>query len=172
MIKYNYNYFGKIGSVTPWWYWSHFVFARSAQEILSCFFVEKGWFMTSKTAIKVYCSPEEKNQVQALAEKYNVSCSHLLLSTAMHYQLLSRTDEETVKQLSKLSGILGKHVGMLKQLLSVYDTKDFTRKELRRELSESKETRELILKFTQDLLNKWLQKKLLKIQQLKEALMD
>ena len=108
--------------------------------------------MTAKTAIKVYCSPEEKKTLILLAEEYNISLSQLLLKSVTGVKLISKHDVEMIKEISAAAGIVGKYTGMLKIHLNRYELKDYTQKEIMREFKLACQAREKLLQLAQKML--------------------
>lgn len=67
--------------------------------------------------IKVYCSVEERREIEQLANRAGVSTSEYLRTIGLNFPLKSRVDLQAVKTLSKLNADLGRAGGLLKMLL-------------------------------------------------------
>jgi len=68
--------------------------------------------------IKVYCLPEEREQVQAKADAAGLSLSAYLLRVGMGYEIQGILDHRRVHDLAKVNGDLGRLGGLLKLWLT------------------------------------------------------
>ena len=68
--------------------------------------------------IKVYCLPEERQMIAALARATGLSLSAYLLTVGQGYAVTSRVDREQVRELARINGDLGRLGGLLKLWLS------------------------------------------------------
>ena len=108
--------------------------------------------MTAKTAIKVYCSTDEKKTLIRLAEEYNISLSQLLLKSVTGIKLISKHDVQYIKEISKAATIVGKYSGMLKIHLNRYELQDFTQKEIMKEFKEARKARQELLDLAKEMM--------------------
>lgn len=68
--------------------------------------------------IKVYCLPEERDQIEANAKAAGLSLSTYLLNVGMGYQIRGIVDNKQVEELAKVNGDLGRLGGLLKLWLT------------------------------------------------------
>lgn len=68
--------------------------------------------------IKVYCLPEEKQQIEKKAEAAGLSTSSYLLNVGMGYQVTGIMDYQRVRELAHINGDLGRLGGLLKLWLT------------------------------------------------------
>lgn len=71
-----------------------------------------------QTAVRVYCTEEEKKQIQVLAKETGLSVSEYLRRLGMMYRPSSVLDYEKVGELLKVSADMGRLGGLLKWWLS------------------------------------------------------
>ncbi|MDZ5459300.1 conjugal transfer transcriptional regulator TraJ [Azohydromonas lata] len=64
--------------------------------------------------IKVYCLPEERARIEANAKQARLSVARYLREVGQGYKLDSRLDLESVRELAKVNGDLGRLGGLLK----------------------------------------------------------
>jgi hypothetical protein len=69
-------------------------------------------------AIKVYCLPQERAQLQANAAAANHSVSTYLLKVGLGYQVTGVLDHRRVEDLIRINGDLGRLGGLLKLWLT------------------------------------------------------
>lgn len=67
---------------------------------------------------KVYCLPDERRQVEALARASGLSLSAYLLNVGMGYQVRGILDNKRVEELARINGDLGRLGGLLKLWLT------------------------------------------------------
>ncbi|CAE6823281.1 Protein TraJ [Paraburkholderia aspalathi] len=72
----------------------------------------------SSPPIKVYCLPDERQQVQAQADAAGLSLSAYLLRVGLGYEIHGILDHRRVHDLAKVNGDLGRLGGLLKLWLS------------------------------------------------------
>lgn len=70
------------------------------------------------TPIKVYCLPEEKEQIEAQAKRAGMSAARYLREVGQGYRLSGVVDYEQVRELARINGDLGRLGGLLKLWLS------------------------------------------------------
>ena len=63
--------------------------------------------------IKVYCLPEERQQVVANARAVGLSLSNYLLNVGVGYQVRGIVDNKQVEELARINGDLGRLGGLL-----------------------------------------------------------
>lgn len=68
--------------------------------------------------IKVYCLPDERNQIEAHAKAAGLSLSAYLLNVGMGYQVRGILDNKRVEELARINGDLGRLGGLLKLWLT------------------------------------------------------
>ena len=68
--------------------------------------------------IKVYCLPEERQQVVANARAVGLSLSTYLLNVGVGYQVRGIVDNKQVEELARINGDLGRLGGLLKLWLT------------------------------------------------------
>jgi hypothetical protein len=68
--------------------------------------------------IKVYCLPEEKEQIRANAEAAGLPVSSFLLKVGQGYRVAGVVDHEQVRELARINGDLGRLGGLLKLWLT------------------------------------------------------
>jgi len=68
--------------------------------------------------IKVYCLPEERQQVAANARAVGLSLSTYLLNVGVGYQVRGIVDHKQVEELARINGDLGRLGGLLKLWLT------------------------------------------------------
>ena len=68
--------------------------------------------------IKVYCLPEERAEIEALAKASGHSASTYLRLVGQGYQVTGVTDYENVRELVRVNGDLGRLGGLLKLWLT------------------------------------------------------
>ena len=66
------------------------------------------------TPIKVYCLPEEKQQIEANAAVTGLSASTYLLKVGLGYRVRGILDHHRVEDLARINGDLGRLGGLLK----------------------------------------------------------
>jgi len=71
-----------------------------------------------QAAVRVYCTEEERKQIQALAKETGLSVSEYLRRLGLMYQPASVLDYEKVGELLKVSADMGRLGGLLKWWLS------------------------------------------------------
>ena len=64
--------------------------------------------------IKVYCLPEERQEIAARAKEAGLSLSAFLLASGQGHQIKSVVDYKQVTELAKINGDLGRLGGLLK----------------------------------------------------------
>lgn len=67
---------------------------------------------------KVYCLPEERGQLEALAAAANKSLSAYLLAVGLGYRIHGILDNRRVEELARINGDLGRLGGLLKLWLT------------------------------------------------------
>lgn len=72
----------------------------------------------SSPPIKVYCLPEERNQIAANAKATGLTLSTYLLNVGMGYQVRGILDHKHVEELARINGDLGRLGGLLKLWLT------------------------------------------------------
>ena len=68
--------------------------------------------------IKVYCLPEERQQVVANDRAVGLSLSNYLLNVGVGYQVRGIVDNKQVEELARINGDLGRLGGLLKLWLT------------------------------------------------------
>lgn len=68
--------------------------------------------------IKVYCLPEERQVIEAIAAAAGLSLSAYLLTLGQGYTVASRVDRDQVRELARINGDLDRLGGLLKLWLS------------------------------------------------------
>lgn len=68
--------------------------------------------------LKVYCLPDEKEQIQANARAVGLSVSTFLLRVGAGYEVKSTLDSKLVAELAKVNADLGRLGGLLKLWLT------------------------------------------------------
>lgn len=71
-----------------------------------------------RTHIKIWCDPEEKAKIEALAESVGESASSYLRLVGLGYQPRSMIDREQARELVRVNGDLGRLGGLLKLWLT------------------------------------------------------
>lgn len=72
----------------------------------------------SSTPIKVYCLPEEKEQIEAQAKRAGMSVARYLREVGQGYHISGVVDYEQVRELARINGDLGRLGGLLKLWLT------------------------------------------------------
>lgn len=72
----------------------------------------------STSAVRVYCLPEERAQLQKLADAANKSVSSYLLQVGLGYRVKGILDHRRVEELARINGDLGRLGGLLKLWLT------------------------------------------------------
>lgn len=72
----------------------------------------------SSTPIKVYCLPEEKEQIEAQAKRAGMSAVRYLREVGQGYHISGVVDYEQVRELARINGDLGRLGGLLKLWLT------------------------------------------------------
>lgn len=72
----------------------------------------------SSTPIKVYCLPEEKEQIEAQAKRAGMSAARYLREVGQGYHISGVVDYEQVRELTRINGGLGRLGGLLKLWLT------------------------------------------------------
>lgn len=72
----------------------------------------------SSTPTKVYCLPEEKEQIEAQAKRAGMSAARYLREVGQGYHISGVVDYEQVRELARISGDLGRLGGLLKLWLT------------------------------------------------------
>tara|TARA_Y100000816_G_scaffold84824_1_gene58292 strand:+ start:1710 stop:2087 length:378 start_codon:yes stop_codon:yes gene_type:complete len=72
----------------------------------------------SSTPIKVYCLPEEKEQIEAQAKRAGISAARYLREVGQGYHISGVVDYEQVRELARINGDLGRLGGLLKLWLT------------------------------------------------------
>lgn len=72
----------------------------------------------SSTPIKVYCLPEEKEQIEAQAKRAGISAARYLREVGQGYHISGVVDCEQVRELAWINGDLGRLGGLLKLWLT------------------------------------------------------
>lgn len=72
----------------------------------------------SSTPIKVYCLPEEKEQIEAQAKRAGMSAARYLREVGQGYHISGVVDYEQVRELARINGDLGRLGGLLKLWLT------------------------------------------------------
>ncbi|MDE1241441.1 conjugal transfer transcriptional regulator TraJ [Vibrio aestuarianus] len=70
------------------------------------------------TPIKVYCLPEEKEQIEAQAKRAGMSTACYLREVGQGYHISGVVDYEQVRELARINGDLGRLGGLLKLWLT------------------------------------------------------
>ena len=70
------------------------------------------------TPIKVYCLPEEKEQIEAQAKRAGMSAARYLREVGQGYHISGVVDYEQVRELARINGDLGRLGGLLKLWLT------------------------------------------------------
>lgn len=70
------------------------------------------------TPIKVYCLPEEKEQIEAQAQRAGMSAARYLREVGQGYHISGVVDYEQVRELARINGDLGRLGGLLKLWLT------------------------------------------------------
>lgn len=68
--------------------------------------------------IKVYCLPEERQQIEENAKAAGLSLSTYLMNVGVGYQIRGIVDNNEVERLAKINGDLGRLGGLLKLWLT------------------------------------------------------
>jgi hypothetical protein len=72
----------------------------------------------SSTPIKVYCLPEEKEQIEAQAKRAGMSAARYLREVGQGYHISGVVDYQQVRELARINGDLGRLGGLLKLWLT------------------------------------------------------
>ena len=72
----------------------------------------------TSTPVKVYCLPEERQNIESNAKAAGLSLSSFLLAVGQGYQVQGVTDYERVRELARINGDLGRLGGLLKLWLT------------------------------------------------------
>lgn len=70
------------------------------------------------SAVRVYCLPEERAQLQKLANAANKSLSSYLLQVGLGYRVKGILDHRRIEELARINGDLGRLGGLLKLWLT------------------------------------------------------
>lgn len=70
------------------------------------------------SAVRVYCLPEERAQLQKLADAANKSLSSYLLQVGLGYRVKGILDHRRIEELARINGDLGRLGGLLKLWLT------------------------------------------------------
>lgn len=70
----------------------------------------------SGTPIKVYCLPEEKEQIEAQAKRAGMSAARYLREVGQGYHISSVVDYEQVRELARINGDLGRLGGPIEAM--------------------------------------------------------
>ena len=70
------------------------------------------------TPIKVYCLPEEKEQIETQAKRAGMSAARYLREVGQGYHISGVVDYEQVRELARINGGLGRLGGLLKLWLT------------------------------------------------------
>jgi len=102
------------------------------------------------TPIKVYCLPEEKQQIEANAAATGLSTSAYLLKVGQGYRVRGILDHQRVEELARINGDLGRLGGLLKLWLAG-DARaaDFDAATLRAVLAKIERTQDNMLEVMQ-----------------------
>lgn len=97
----------------------------------------------STPPVKVYCLPDERSQIQALAATSNQSVSAYLLNVGLGYPVRSIVDNRRVEELMRINGDLGRLGGLLKLWLTNDErTAEFSEATIRAVLSKIEATQD------------------------------
>ncbi|MGZ8913901.1 MAG: conjugal transfer transcriptional regulator TraJ [Methylobacter sp.] len=72
----------------------------------------------STSPIKVYCLPEEREQIEVNARAAGMSLSSFLMTVGQGYKITGIVDYEQVRELARINGDLGRMGGLLKLWLT------------------------------------------------------
>ena len=72
----------------------------------------------SNAAVRVYCLPEERQQIGENAARAGMSVSSFLLAAGCGYKITGIVDYEQVRELARINGDLGRLGGLLKLWLT------------------------------------------------------
>jgi len=72
----------------------------------------------SSTPIKVYCLPDEKELIEAQANRAGMSAARYLREVGQGYHISGVVDYEQVRELARINGDLGRLGGLLKLWLT------------------------------------------------------
>ena len=72
----------------------------------------------ASTPIKVYCLPEEKERIEAQAQRAGMSAARYLREVGQGYKISGVVDFEQVRELARINGDLGRLGGLLKLWLT------------------------------------------------------
>jgi hypothetical protein len=72
----------------------------------------------STPPVKVYCLPDERAQLKALAAAANKSLSTYLLNVGLGYRVCGVLDQRRIEELIRINGDLGRLGGLLKLWLT------------------------------------------------------
>ena len=72
----------------------------------------------SSTPIKVYCLPEEEEQIETQAKRAGMSAARYLREVGQGYHISGVVDYEQVRELARINGDLGRLGGLLKLWLT------------------------------------------------------
>lgn len=103
--------------------------------------------------IKVYCLPEERQQVVANARAVGLSLSNYLLNVGVGYQVRGIVDNKQVEELARINGDLGRLGGLLKLwLTNDARTAQFGESTIRAVLSRIEATQDRMIGVMQDVV--------------------
>lgn len=68
--------------------------------------------------MKVYCTEEERQIIEAQAQSAGMSLSEFLRNVGMGYPIKCRVDQQAIKSLGKVNADMARLGGLLKMLLS------------------------------------------------------
>lgn len=99
----------------------------------------------SSPPIKVYCLPDEKAELVAMAGAANLSLSTYLLRVGLGYRIEGILDYRRVEELARINGDLGRLGGLLKLWLTNDErTREFGEATIRAVLSKIEDTQALM----------------------------
>lgn len=109
-----------------------------------------------KSHIKVYVTPEEKEELRAKAETCNVSISSFLKSAAFAERQITTEDQNLAMELTRAAGVMGKYVGVLVMQLRKHEyINDRTIEELGRELTYARQSRINLMRAARKAIGKY-----------------
>lgn len=95
------------------------------------------------TPIKVYCLPEEKEVIERQAKQAGLSVARYLREIGQGYQIRGIVDLESVRELARINGDLGRLGGLLKLWMTDdVRTAQFSERDIRDLLKRIEKTQE------------------------------
>lgn len=112
--------------------------------------------MATKSHIKVYVTPEDKEVLKERANICNVSISTYLRTAAFAERQITMEDHKLALEFTKAAGVMGKYVGILVMQLRKHEyINDRTIDELRKELGYAVQARINLMNGAKKIIGKY-----------------